>query len=187
MGVNVNEKSCELSLEVQEFVGNQKEFRIECNKIHLRIIGNNNRILLKVNDGKLEIIGNSCKVKIVTNNGDISYLGSNGKIYLGRKSSITKVHYTGMHGSVRLLDTVSFVNNNHQEKPFQKTEKSTTTKEQILESKLLSINVKNNISLPNLDEIKENQKFNCRSSFKISNSTGDLCVNNFFKKPAAIA
>lgn len=174
MGNPIQENNaCDLSLEVQEFVGSQKEFRIECNKIHLRIIGSNNRILLNMNDGKLEITGNSCKVKIATNNGQISYLGDNGKIYLGRASSTTKVHYTGMNGSVCFSDKIPLI-----EKSMLKTKSNN------IGSKVLSINVKNNISLPNLAEIVENQTFNCKSSFKIYHTTGSLCVTNFFKKPA---
>lgn len=171
-----------LKLEIQEFVGNHKEFRIETNLIHLRIIGNNNRVILKCNDGKLDVIGHATKVKIHSNSGKINYVGNNGKIYLGRGSPVTNVHYTGNQGSVKLLDTdvlpLRTRSNSCDKIPRQKSPPPMSQQPIVL------INVKNNISLPNIDDLTKatDQTLNARTSFKISNSSTDICVNNFFRK-----
>lgn len=180
-----------LTLEIQEFVGNHKEFRIENNLIHMRIIGNNNRVILKCNSGKLDIIGHSTKVKIISNCGKINYVGNNGKIYLGRSSKVTSVQYTGNHGCVRLLD-MPFVMPNRsksQEKSpsnnidTNNKKKHTHSSVDTLSSPIISVNVKNNISLPNLEEIMQQEhKLKCSTTFKISSSSSDIFVNNFFRK-----
>lgn len=190
-----------LKLEVQEFVGNHKEFRIEKNLIHLRIIGNNNRVILKCNHGKLDVIGHATKVKIHSNSGKINYVGNNGKIYLGRGSEVTNVNYTGNQGSVKLLDTdFSPLRPEHRSNSCDKINRlssSSTSSDEKRQSypaktnsshtvppSVVLINVRNNISLPNIDDLTKasDQKLNARTSFKISNSSTDICVNNFFRK-----
>lgn len=195
-----------IQLEIQEFVGNHKEFRIETNLIHLRIIGNNNRVILKRNHGKLDVIGHATKVKIISNSGKINYVGNNGKIYLGRGSEVTNVHYTGNQGSVKLLDTdfsnpLRAENRSSSSDKINRLSSSSTSsaasdeKRQSLPATTAStcqtptspsivINVKNNISLPNIDDLTQasEQRLNARTTFKISNSSTDICVNNFFRK-----
>lgn len=192
-----------LKLKIQEFVGNHKEFRIETNLIHLRIIGNNNRVILKRNHGKLDVIGHATKVKVLSNSGKINYVGNNGKIYLGRGSAVTNVHYTGNQGSVKLLDS-DFSNPLRPEHRSRSSDKinrlssSSTSSDEKRQSlpaaepsptantppSVILINVKNNISLPNIDDLTKasEQTLNARTSFKISNSSTDICVNNFFRK-----
>ncbi|XP_063708514.1 uncharacterized protein LOC134837118 [Culicoides brevitarsis] len=197
-----------LKLEIQEFVGNHKEFRIETNLIHLRIIGNNNRVILKCNFGKLDVIGHATKVKIHSNSGKINYVGNNGKIYLGRGSKVTNVNYTGNQGSVKLLENADFntqlrrsnrssscdkinriaANNEKRQKtstpPPVLPPSSSSSHSHPSSSSVVLINVKNNISLPNIDDLSKatEQKLSARTSFKISNSSTDICVNNFFRK-----
>lgn len=193
-----------LRLEIQEFVGNHKEFRIETNVIHLRIIGNNNRVILKSNHGKLDVIGHATKVKVIENFGKINYVGNNGKIYLGRGSAVTNINYTGNQGSVKLLETdfcatqlrhqnrssssdninrisSSSTASDENRKSFEATA-SVSNPTQTSPPSVVLINVKNNISLPNIDDLTHDQTFKGRTSFKISNSSTDICVNNFFRK-----
>lgn len=195
-----------LKLEIQEFVGNHKEFRIETNLIHLRIIGNNNRVILKCNHGKLDVIGHATKVKIHFNSGKINYVGNNGKIYLGRGSEVTNVNYTGNQGSVKLLDS-DFSNplrpehrSNSCDKINRLSSSSSSSSDEKRQSfptptapnhpqtppppSVVLINVRNNISLPNIDDLTKtsDKTLNATASFKVSNSTTDICVNNFFRK-----
>uniref|UniRef100_A0A336M5F2 CSON012391 protein n=1 Tax=Culicoides sonorensis TaxID=179676 RepID=A0A336M5F2_CULSO len=186
-----------LKLEVQEFVGNHKEFRIDTNSIHLRIIGNNNRVILKCNHGKLDVIGHATKVKVLSNSGKINYIGNNGKIYIGRRSQVTNVHYTGNQGSVKLLDADFIASDHirHQQNRTNSNENvnrlsgSSTKSEEdkpspsapLLEPPtpppIVLINVKNNISLPNIDDLTQlpDQTLNAKTTFKISNSSTDIC------------
>lgn len=86
------------------FIRNSKEFRMEKNRKHLRIIGNGNRVFIATNSGHLEVIGNSTSVWITRNAGTIHFTGNHGRIYLGNQSDVRVADYIGTDGRVTVLE-----------------------------------------------------------------------------------
>lgn len=185
------------TVETQELTGNKKEFRIGTNKIHLRIIGNGNKITMKQNEAQIDIIGNSNRIKIINNSGKVVYIGNSGKVYIGKESSSTKVHYTGNDGIFKLFNPEFLLTSmnsssaenkmpsssekndrkqNHQKSCFKDDYAKTFIIVDDASSNDL-INIKNNISLPNLAIL---EKFNFNNCVKVGSSTGNIVINNSF-------
>lgn len=182
-------------IETQELTGNKKEFRIGTNKIHLRIIGNGNKITMKQNEAQIDIIGNSNRVKIINNSGKVVYIGNSGKIYIGKESSSTKVHYTGNDGIFKLFNPDSLltsmnsssenkVPSSGEKNDRKQNHKNCSFKDDYAKSFIIVddgsndlINIKNNISLPDLAIL---EKFNFNNCIKVGSSTGNIVINNSF-------
>lgn len=187
-------------IETQELTGNKKEFRIGTNKIHLRIIGNGNKITLKQNEAQIDIIGNSNRVKIINNSGKVVYIGNSGKVYIGKESSSTKVHYTGNDGIFKLfnpeflltsMNSSSTANNKMPSSTSEKNDRKQNHKKSCFKDDLAKnfiivdddtssndlINIKNNISLPNLAILEQ---FNFNNCVKVGSSTGNIVINNSY-------
>lgn len=184
------------NIETQEFTGNKKEFRIGTNKIHLRIIGNGNKITIKQNEAQIDIIGNSNRVKIINNSGKVVYIGNSGKVYIGKESSSTKVHYTGNDGIFKLFNPdflLTSMNSSSENKmpssgeknDIKQNHKKSSFKDDFAKTFIISIddssndliNIKNNISLPNLAIL---EKFNFNNCVKVGSSTGNIVINNSY-------
>lgn len=180
-------------IETQELTGNKKEFRIGTNKIHLRIIGNGNKITMKQNEAQIDIIGNSNRLKIINNSGKVIYIGNSGKIYIGKESSSTKVHYTGNDGIFKLFNPDFLLTSMNSSKVPSSDEKNdrkqnhqkSCFKDDYAKTFIICddastndlINIKNNISLPNLAIL---EKFNFNNCVKVGSSTGNIVINNSF-------
>lgn len=91
------------------FIRNSKEFRMEKNKKHLRIIGNGNRVFITANLGHLEVIGNGTSIWITRNAGTIHFTGNNGRIYLGDQSDVRVADYIGTDGRVTVLEESAII------------------------------------------------------------------------------
>lgn len=188
----------------QEFVGNCKEFRIGNNKNHLKIIGNCNKIRLTHNSGHLEVIGNSTRVKIVKNDGTISYTGNCGKVYLGKGSSNKHVDYIGNNGVLKVVSEEnlnigcktrakdcekvplgnggSSVQTEQNESPRSSVKiEAGTTEIHFNPSGGICLQLKNNISIPNLNANCANGGSNSiTNSVRIASGTGNIVVNSSY-------
>lgn len=150
-------------MEKKELVGNRKEFRIGKNLNRLRIIGNGNKIVVQVNEGVLEIIGNMIRVKILNNKGKINFIGNNSKIYIGKDSPSTKVQCSGNDIKFKLVPKEQILTK--LPKQSDNTKSTTDNSNKDTESSdnidMGFMQIKNNISLPNLEIIGSVDLNNC--------------------------
>lgn len=190
---NSSEKSDEKQKPLKDIVGNCKEFRIDCNRNNLRIIGNGNKIRINQNSGNLDIVGNDTRVKIMKNSGLIKYTGNSGRIYLGSDSSEQAVDYTGCNGILKVLSSADIKTNrgvftNCQSgkcKPpsYSKFSSSSSSSSDTESGKkpatFRHLNIRNNISMPNLFDSDRNQRTaNINNSINLSYSTGNIIIKN---------
>lgn len=165
-------------MEKKELVGNRKEFRIGKNSSRLRIIGNGNKIVVQVNEGVLDVIGNMIRVKVLINKGKINFIGNNSKIYIGKDSPNTKVQCSGNDIKFKLVPIEQIMKRNTKSSEISvnvKLENEMQNTESRDYAETPYIQIKNNISLPNLDIVSN---LDISNGLRLSTSTSNIIIGN---------